>query len=198
MAATAPAAWTGPRPPRWATRCCCRPWWALAAPPCCCWPCAPSSRTAPCTKNPRATSRPPFWIRALLVLTCTGVSFAHGSNDGQKGMGLIMLILVGTVPMAYALNRAMPIDNVTQFVAVAHVTQESLLKGKPAMPVAQAREALSTYVCTKALTTDTLPAIGALTASVGDQVKSHGSLAKVPMEQVSNVRNDMYLLSEAL
>jgi phosphate/sulfate permease len=40
------------------------------------------------------------------VLTCTGVSFAHGSNDGQKGMGLIMLILIGTVPMAYALNHA--------------------------------------------------------------------------------------------
>lgn len=149
-------------------------------------------------EEPKGHKPPPFWIRALLVLTCTGVSFAHGSNDGQKGMGLIMLILVGTVPMAYALNRAMPIDNVTQFVAVAHVTQESLLKGKQAMPVAQARESLSTYVRTKALTTDTLPAIGALTASVGDQVKSHGSLAKVPTEQVSNVRNDMYLLSEAL
>ncbi len=39
-----------------------------------------------------------FWIRSLLILTCTGVSFAHGSNDGQKGMGLIMLILIGTVP----------------------------------------------------------------------------------------------------
>ena len=36
------------------------------------------------------------------------MSFAHGSNDGQKGMGLIMLILIGTVPTAYALNRAMP------------------------------------------------------------------------------------------
>lgn len=44
---------------------------------------------------PEGAEPPPFWIRALLVLTCTGVSFAHGSNDGQKGMGLIMLILVG-------------------------------------------------------------------------------------------------------
>src|ERR1700734_2680248 len=57
---------------------------------------------------PEGTEPPPFWIRALLVLTCTGVSFAHGSNDGQKGMGLIMLILVGTVPTAYALNHAVP------------------------------------------------------------------------------------------
>src|SRR5580658_6583108 len=55
---------------------------------------------------PKGTEPPPFWIRSLLVLTCTGVSFAHGSNDGQKGMGLIMLILIGTVPTAYAVNHA--------------------------------------------------------------------------------------------
>jgi PiT family inorganic phosphate transporter len=55
---------------------------------------------------PKGEEPPPFLIRALLVLTCTGVSFFHGSNDGQKGMGLIMLILIGTVPTAYALNHA--------------------------------------------------------------------------------------------
>jgi PiT family inorganic phosphate transporter len=71
---------------------------------------------------PKSNAPPPLWIRGILVLTCTGVSFAHGSNDGQKGMGLIMLILVGTVPLAYALNRAMPADQVTQFVAAAQAT----------------------------------------------------------------------------
>ena len=54
---------------------------------------------------PKGSQPPPLWIRGLLILTCTGVSFAHGSNDGQKGMGLIMLILIGTVPTAYALNH---------------------------------------------------------------------------------------------
>ena len=49
----------------------------------------PSLYVAPEGKRP-----PPMPIRALLVLTCTGVSFFHGSNDGQKGMGLIMLILM--------------------------------------------------------------------------------------------------------
>src|SRR5580658_6385729 len=78
---------------------------------------------------PKNNEAPPLWIRSILILTCTGVSFAHGSNDGQKGMGLIMLILVGTVPLAYALNRAMPADQVTQFAAMAQVTQESLSKG---------------------------------------------------------------------
>src|ERR1035437_1745694 len=61
----------------------------------------PALYEAPKDKQP-----PPWPIRALMVLTCTGVSFFHGSNDGQKGMGLIMLILIGTVPTAYALNHA--------------------------------------------------------------------------------------------
>ncbi len=63
-------------------------------------------------REPENGAPPPFWIRGLLILTCTSVSFAHGSNDGQKGMGLIMLILVGTVPTAYALNHAVGYDQV--------------------------------------------------------------------------------------
>ena len=77
-------------------------------------------------EEPRGEAPPPWWIRGLLILTCTGVSFAHGSNDGQKGMGLIMLILVGTVPMAYALNRSMPVDQTVRFVAVAESAQSAL------------------------------------------------------------------------
>jgi PiT family inorganic phosphate transporter len=49
-------------------------------------------------RPPDAEKPPPLWIRALLIVTCTGVSFVRGSNDGQKGMGLIMLILVGILP----------------------------------------------------------------------------------------------------
>ena len=148
---------------------------------------------------PHGQQPPPWWIRGLLVLTCTGVSFAHGSNDGQKGMGLIMLILVGTVPMAYALNRAMPLEQTTQFVAVAHVTQESLLKTPDLAPApTDPRKALSDYVRTKVLTPDVVPALAALAGRIGDQVKTHGSLARVPAEAVANVRNDMYLVSEAI
>ena len=53
---------------------------------------------------PDKDKAPPLWIRGLLILTCTGVSFAHGSNDGQKGMGLIMLILVGILPLSFAVD----------------------------------------------------------------------------------------------
>jgi PiT family inorganic phosphate transporter len=149
-------------------------------------------------KEPVGNRAPPWWIRGLLVLTCTGVSFAHGSNDGQKGMGLIMLILVGTVPMAYALNRAMPADQMTQFAAVAQVTRESLLKTTAAAPPADARRVVSDYVRTKTLASDVVPALAALTGSIGQQVREHGSLARVPADAVANVRNDMYLVSEAI
>ncbi|RFP19654.1 MULTISPECIES: inorganic phosphate transporter [unclassified Duganella] len=149
---------------------------------------------------PVGNTPPPWYIRGLLILTCTGVSFAHGSNDGQKGMGLIMLILVGTVPMAYALNRALPVDQVTQFVAVAQVTQQSLQKYIPptAPAVAEPRPVLSTYIRTKELTPTVAPALAALIGDIGQAVKQHGSLAKVPAETVGNVRNDMYLAAETM
>lgn len=55
---------------------------------------------------PKGKTPPPWWIRIILMITCTGVSFAHGSNDGQKGMGLIVLILVGILPGTYALKMS--------------------------------------------------------------------------------------------
>jgi PiT family inorganic phosphate transporter len=147
---------------------------------------------------PKGSKPPPVWIRGLLVLTCTGVSFAHGSNDGQKGMGLIMLILVGTVPMAYALNRAMPADQMIPFVAMAQATQRSLAKDAPAAAPADARAVISAYVRTRELKPEVVPALAAITGGIGEQIKQSGSLAKVPTGAVANVRNDMYIASEAI
>jgi PiT family inorganic phosphate transporter len=62
---------------------------------------------------------PPRWIRGILIFTCTGVSFAHGSNDGQKGMGLIMLILIGIIPAHYALNLNLNEQNIADTRAAA-------------------------------------------------------------------------------
>jgi inorganic phosphate transporter, PiT family len=147
---------------------------------------------------PRGSTPPPLWIRALLVLTCTGVSFSHGSNDGQKGMGLIMLILVGTVPISYALNRAMPADQTAQFATIAHVAQASLERTWPGAAPSDARATLSRYVRTRSVAPDTLPALAAVAGSIGDQVQQHDTLAKVPAAAVANVRNDMYLASETI
>jgi PiT family inorganic phosphate transporter len=149
-------------------------------------------------KAPEGNTPPPWWIRGLLILTCTGVSFAHGSNDGQKGMGLIMLILVGTLPMAYALNRTMPEEQSLQFAAVAQVTQQALVKSAPLPTPADPRAVLSDYVRSKDATPQLIPALAALTGHIGEEVKGYGSLAKVPAEAMGNVRNDMYLASESI
>ncbi len=148
--------------------------------------------------EPKGNKPPPWWIRSLLVLTCTGVSFAHGSNDGQKGMGLIMLILVGTVPITYALNRSIPMENVTQFVAVAHVTQQELVKDFPLAAPADARLALSDFLRTKQYGPEVGPALAQVVGDIGEQVRASKTLDKVPNQAVGNVRNDMYLTGEAI
>ena len=62
-------------------------------------------------KEPHKRKPPPLWIRLLLITTCTLVSFFHGSNDGQKGVGLVMLILIGIVPFRFALDESKnPLD----------------------------------------------------------------------------------------
>jgi PiT family inorganic phosphate transporter len=148
---------------------------------------------------PKGNQPPPFWIRGLLILTCTGVSFAHGSNDGQKGMGLIMLILIGTVPTAYALNRAMPDDQVATFHAVAQATQQSLTPYANGVAAPQDyREGVGAYVRSHTLQPETVPALIKLIDVSATQVAQYGSLSRVPIESVGNVRNDMYLTSEAI
>lgn len=64
-------------------------------------------------KEPKKNSPPPLWIRSILVLTCTSVSFSHGSNDGQKGVGLVMLILIGIVPAWFALSNTVAPSSLT-------------------------------------------------------------------------------------
>jgi PiT family inorganic phosphate transporter len=149
-------------------------------------------------RAPEGNKPPPWWIRGVLVLTCTGVSFAHGSNDGQKGMGLIMLILIGVVPAAYALNRAMPADQVTQFRAIAHVTVESLRAQQPGASSANPRTAVTDYVRTHKVTPETLPALASLAESISNDVDRYGSMSKFPADAVQNARNDMYVASEGI
>src|SRR6516165_6274967 len=98
-------------------------------------------------RAPEVGQPPPFWIRALLILTCTGVSFAHGSNDGQKGMGLIMLILIGIVPTAYALNRAIPASQTADFVAVSQQAVKVMDSYvDPSAPIGNPQDQIEVYV----------------------------------------------------
>jgi len=127
------------------------------------------------------------------------VSFFHGSNDGQKGMGLIMFILIGTVPTAYALNRAMPASQIERFVATSKAAIE-VIEGKAAgyNVLGNPRPVVTNYVAQHQITEGTFPALAVLVRDISAQVTQYGSLAKFPAEAVGNTRNDMYLVSEAL
>jgi inorganic phosphate transporter, PiT family len=148
---------------------------------------------------PEGTEPPPFWIRALLLLTCTGVSFAHGSNDGQKGMGLIMLILVGTVPTAYALNHAITRSQSDDFIAVSQQAAGILSNYvTPDAVISDAREEVTDYIRTKQFTPNTMLALRQLVSDSGNETALFGEMSKIPNERVRNFRNDMYVASEAL
>jgi PiT family inorganic phosphate transporter len=150
-------------------------------------------------RAPESDRPPAGWIRGLLVFTCTAVSFAHGSNDGQKGMGLIMLILIGTVPTAFALNRALPDSALVQFsansAAAARVVEE---KAAGYNVLGNPRSAVTEYVAHHHINEGTYPSLAVLIQDIDNQVKEYGSLAKIPAEAVGNTRNDMYLTDEAL
>jgi len=149
-------------------------------------------------KEPDGNKPPPFWIRGLLILTCTGVSFFHGGNDGQKGMGLIMLILIGTVPAAYALNRTMHESDVTAFVAVSQQASTALAHYGDTTAPSNPREAALQVVRTRAMTPQGIAATAAIIDSIATQVNQYHSMDKVPAGSMVNIRNDMYLASEGL
>ncbi|MEG3150471.1 inorganic phosphate transporter [Sphingomonas sp. ZT3P38] len=148
--------------------------------------------------EPQGNAPPPRGIRALLIATCTAVSFAHGGNDGQKGMGLIMLILIGCAPTAYALNRTMPESATPAFVASA--TSAAAAFSAHAGPAAGSDVGVARATLTHALQTRQVAsapvyaAVDTLSRDVSQRIAGFGSLDKVPAAATPNLRNDMYLV----
>jgi inorganic phosphate transporter, PiT family len=148
---------------------------------------------------PVGEAPPPFWIRSLLILTCTGVSFFHGSNDGQKGMGLIMLILIGTVPTAYALNHAVGYSQVQDFGAVSEQAVRVIDSHVvPSAVIGDARTDLTDFIRTKEFTPNTMLALRQLIIETTHEVQLYRGLALIPSQDQGNVRNDMYVIDESL
>ena len=155
----------------------------------------PSLYEAPKDKQP-----PPWPIRALMVLTCTGVSFFHGSNDGQKGMGLIMLILIGTVPTAYALNHAVTASDIQDFIAASEQAGHILDRhvDKTGILGEDARAEVTDYIRTQQLQPDTILALRELVEDLNHEVALYKVFKSVPAQDQANVRNDMYVAGEAI
>ena len=153
-------------------------------------------------RAPEGTKPPPIWIRVLLVLTCTGVSFAHGSNDGQKGMGLIVLILVGIVPTVFALNLATTPDTVHQLATASASFSRSLEQLPAAAPQSDDAEAahkqLTLYLRSGHLTPATLPALAIANSRAATRLAHIDNLSSLsPSDRVA-LRLDVYLVAETL
>jgi PiT family inorganic phosphate transporter len=151
-------------------------------------------------KAPENKQPPPWPIRALMVITCSGVSFFHGSNDGQKGMGLIMLILIGTLPTAYALNHAVTANDIQQFIAASEQAGHILDRhvGQNVTLASDARAEVTNYIRSRQLQPDTVLALRNLVDDLDREIAPYKELKAVPASQQAGVRNDMYVAGEAI
>ena len=151
-------------------------------------------------QRPAANEPPPTGIRGLLIFTCTAVSFAHGSNDGQKGMGLIMLILIGCAPTAYALNRGLAERDTAAIVQQANAAAD-VFKGRAgtaSVAPGTAREILASALKTKSASDQVVyAALGTVARDVGARLAHYRSMSDVPADTTAKLRTDMYLTLDA-
>jgi PiT family inorganic phosphate transporter len=151
---------------------------------------------------PAKDQPPPPWIRGLLVLTCTGVSFAHGSNDGQKGMGLIMLILVGILPLSFAVDLRTSPSAVADLGATTQAISFQMDRHSPGVAMAGkqvADDELSAYLKTSGQMNErTFAAIGTKCREISESLDGKTSLNELNAEQRRTLRTDLYLTSESL
>jgi PiT family inorganic phosphate transporter len=148
---------------------------------------------------PKGSAPPPLYIRAMMIVMCGGVSYAHGQNDGQKGMGLIMLILVGTVPTAYALNHAMGTNEVQSFTVAS--TQAAAVLDRYVLPGTKLQDPgteLESFVRSGRYQPEVMPALREMVLDVRSEAIAYRSLASVPQDMPGNIRNQMYLTNETL
>jgi PiT family inorganic phosphate transporter len=144
---------------------------------------------------PENGKAPPWSIRGLLILTCTGVSFGHGSNDGQKGMGLVLLILIGILPGVYALDPALSPEKLQAIHTTAVKVQGSLAPLLPPGVKAPADPAdlLSAYLKSSGVYSDqTLPALAAINDRIVTGLDGKHSLAELSTHEKSELRRNIY------
>ena len=111
-----------------------------------------------------------------------------------------MLILIGVAPTAYALNRALPESHMADVRRGLRQAAAKIIDAHGAgfQILGDPRPAVTAYVHAHKIAEGTYPALAVFVKDIADQVQQYGSLAKVPVRQGQNIRNDMYLASEAL
>ncbi len=149
-------------------------------------------------QSPVPGKAPPTWIRGLLVVTCTGVSYAHGSNDGQKGMGLIMLILVGIIPGSYALKMNTNETAMRQLVVASQAASEAFEKHAAGrnLPAEEASEELSHYLKPGSKLDDKVfPALAVKSRQINSALKAVHTLGDLPENDRRGLRTEFYLVA---
>ncbi|HSI01288.1 MAG TPA: inorganic phosphate transporter [Reyranella sp.] len=151
-------------------------------------------------RPPEEGRPPPAAIRAVLVLTCTGVSFAHGSNDGQKGMGLIMLVLIGLAPAAFAVQLSMPTKQLRAIVERGHDVQPILAGAAGTTPPddSTAQANLERFADNGRSDARTLPSLAVKNADILRLLASVDSLRRLSVAERSRLRSNVYLLDTAI
>jgi PiT family inorganic phosphate transporter len=151
--------------------------------------------------EPEKDKAPPLWIRLILIGTCTGVSYAHGSNDGQKGMGLIVLILVGVLPGMYALKMDQSPQQIHELLTKAQAAQTMFAgkAGKVSLNSDEATKELDVFVKpTGKLDDKTYAAVVASTQAIQTKLGSIQSFNQLSDTERRSVRTDIYLVGTAV
>jgi PiT family inorganic phosphate transporter len=153
-------------------------------------------------RAPEGEKPPPAWIRGLLMLTCTGVSFFHGSNDGQKGMGLFVLILVGVLPGSFALNPASKSADIQQIVTRSRDAQCVFDKLRGSAPLVNGQTAvgdLSDFLKTKSHANERIyQAVSGKNLDIATELTGRSTYADLSVDQRKRFRSDIYLMSESI
>jgi PiT family inorganic phosphate transporter len=152
-------------------------------------------------RAPEGAAPPPWGVRSVLLLTCTGVSFAHGSNDGQKGMGLIMLVLIGLAPATFALHLPLAADKLHAIVLASQAARPIFERG-PAKDVAALDEEAADRDLSRFLTSGvpddgTFPALALKNADVATTLGGIAAVNELSAAERSRLRRDIYLVDAA-
>ena len=144
---------------------------------------------------------PPAWIRGLLILTCTGVSFAHGSNDGQKGMGLILLILIGILPGVYALNPDTDAARLQKMQQSAMTAQATFAghAGTDKVTTADASAQLSDYLKANGkFSAGVYASLAVANQQIIDEIQGKTSFSSLSADERKSLRMNMYLVGATI
>ena len=135
----------------------------------------PALLQAPCKDTP-----PPLATRGLLIATCSGVSFAHGSNDGQKGVGIVMLILMGLVPQAYALDLGAAQGGVARTLAATAALETTLRDNAEGAAQAEGDRAIAEL------------------AQIHARLAGHTRVSEIPRDERFHVRQAILLADKSI